>query len=44
VESPNAPLPTIKMDEGISGDAEEAIARKVKTYRNATTGQKKGKT
>jgi hypothetical protein len=32
VESPNAPDPTIRMDEGISADAEDAIAlRNVKT-------------
>jgi hypothetical protein len=44
VESPNAPLPTIKMEEGISEDAEEAMAHRVNTVGNTTTGQKKRKT
>jgi len=43
VESPNAPLPTIRMDEGLSRDAEEAIARESKTFKDSATGQKKGK-
>lgn len=41
MESPKAPLPTIKIDEDVSGDAEEAIAREAKTFRNTITVQKK---
>ena len=41
MESPKAPLPTIKIDEDVPGDAEEAIAREAKTFRNTITVQKK---
>jgi hypothetical protein len=44
VESPKAPLPMIKIDEGILRDAEDAIVREVKAFRDTTTRQKERKT